>query len=181
MNKPITKRGSYRGRYRPYIFSSIIAAVFYFGGGLNSYAVIASPNEKVQNLYQRCASCHLPNGAGIPQAFPPLVSHVDKFFDTQIGRDYLIQITIRGMRGKIEVNGATYRGVMPAIIAGADDASIAALLNELVVRFGTDAQREQLPLFDKGQVSRVKQAQPKKHKEVLAMREAALQAARESE
>jgi len=181
MNRPITKRGSYRGTYRPYIFSFLIAVVCYFGGGLNSHAVIASPNETVQSLYQRCASCHLPNGAGIPQAFPPLVAHIDRFFDTQIGRDYLIQITIRGMRGKIEVNGATYRGVMPAIIARADDANIAALLNELVERFGTDAQRKQLPLFDKKQVSRVKQAQPKKHKEVLAMREAALQAARESE
>ena len=185
MNRPIIKRGKYKGRYkgtyRPYMFSFIIAALFYFGGGLNSHAVIASPNETAKNLFQRCASCHLPNGAGIPQAFPPLVGHLEKFLATKIGRDYLIQITIGGMRGKIEVNGTTYRGVMPAIIAGADDASIAALLNDLVRRFGTDAQRKQLPLFDKNDVSRIKQAQPKKHKEVLAMREAALQAARESE
>ncbi|MDD9798239.1 MAG: hypothetical protein OXT03_03935, partial [Alphaproteobacteria bacterium] len=109
------------------------------------------------------------------------VGHLEKFLATKIGRDYLIQITIGGMRGKIEVNGVTYRGVMPAIIAGADDANIAALLNDLVRRFGTDAQRKQLPLFDKNDVSRIKKMQPRKHKEVLAMREAALQAARESE
>ena len=56
-------------------------------------------------------ACHQPNGGGITGAFPPLA-----------GSDYLlsnpsraIDILLKGLSGKITVNGKEYDGVMPAV------------------------------------------------------------------
>jgi nitrite reductase (NO-forming) len=60
---------------------------------------------------QNCQACHQQGGQGIPGVFPPLA-----------GSDYLlskpersINILIKGLSGKITVNGVKYNGVMPAV------------------------------------------------------------------
>lgn len=71
---------------------------------------------------QNCAACHQPNGQGIPAAFPPLAK-----------ADYLMKdkkraigVLLHGLEGKIEVNGAPYNSVMPAL--GLSDEDVANVL-----------------------------------------------------
>lgn len=79
-------------------------------------------------LYQRCAACHLPNGAGVPGAFPALAGRVNVAAANEAGRDYLVMVVAAGVMGEIYVDGSRLRGVMPAQ-AGMSDADIAAVLN----------------------------------------------------
>lgn len=75
----------------------------------------------------RCASCHQPDGRGVPGAFPPLV-----------GTDYVTdnpavtaRILLQGMQGPITVAGKPYSGVMPAWGDQLNDAEIAAVITYL--------------------------------------------------
>lgn len=79
-------------------------------------------------VYQRCAACHLPNGQGVPGAFPALAGRVSGAAAKDEGRDYLVMAVVTGLMGEIEVEGKTIRGVMPAQ-AGLADADVAAVLN----------------------------------------------------
>lgn len=81
-------------------------------------------------LYKRCAACHLPSGAGVPGAFPPLQSNFLLLAGKTEGRRYLALALIKGIAGPLTVDGKVYRGAMPAQ-SMLDDASIAAVLNHL--------------------------------------------------
>jgi len=70
-----------------------------------------------------CFSCHLPNGKGVANVYPPLA-----------GSDYLknnqpesIKAIKYGLSGKIEVNGKTYVGVMSPM--GLENDEIADVMN----------------------------------------------------
>ncbi|MFZ5615700.1 MAG: c-type cytochrome [Pseudomonadota bacterium] len=82
-------------------------------------------------IFQRCAACHLPNGQGVPGAFPPLAGRLGEAASTGAGRDYLVMTVAKGVMGEIEIEGRKIRGVMPAQ-AGLTDADIAAVLNYAV-------------------------------------------------
>lgn len=79
-------------------------------------------------IYQRCAACHLPNGAGVPGAFPALAGRVNDVAQREAGRDYLVMAVAAGIMGEIDIDGARIRGFMPAQ-TGLTDAEIAAVLN----------------------------------------------------
>lgn len=79
--------------------------------------------------YQRCAACHLPTGAGVPAAFPPLGADFRALAVTPAGREYLALVVIKGLMGPLTVEGKTYMGVMPA--QPLDDAGVAAVLNHV--------------------------------------------------
>ena len=77
----------------------------------------ASGNKDDQIQYGRevynqvCAACHQPEGGGIAGVFPPLAES-----------DYLnadpvraVRSVVKGLSGKISVNGVEYNGVMPAM------------------------------------------------------------------
>lgn len=81
--------------------------------------------------YKRCAACHLPTGAGVPGAFPPLKANVRDLAQSPDGRRYLALAVLKGVSGPLSVEGKTYRGVMPAQ-GDLDDASIAAVLTHVV-------------------------------------------------
>lgn len=74
-------------------------------------AVEIDPIAAGQRLYaQVCVTCHQPTGQGLPPAFPPLVGS-----DWVTGdEERVIKILIHGLQGPIDVNGATYNGIMPA-------------------------------------------------------------------
>ncbi len=55
-----------------------------------------------------CMQCHLPDGKGVPRAFPPL----DKSDYLLNKRAESIKAIKFGVSGKIVVNGVTYNGVM---------------------------------------------------------------------
>ncbi len=77
-----------------------------------------------------CAACHLPTGAGVPGAFPPIRASVPAFAQSAGGRKYLVLAIARGLSGPITVEGRRYAGVMPA--QSLSDAQIAAALNRLL-------------------------------------------------
>ena len=83
-------------------------------------------------LYQRCAACHLADGAGVPGVYPPLAGRLGPLASTEVGRRYLITVVAHGLAGTIEVQGQTYRNVMPAQGAALDAGGIAAVLNHVL-------------------------------------------------
>lgn len=83
-------------------------------------------------LYKRCAACHLPTGAGLPGAFPPLGADFRTLSAGSSGRRYLILAVIKGVAGPITVEGKPYGGVMPAQSA-LDDAAVASVLNHVAM------------------------------------------------
>lgn len=91
----------------------------------------SSAAEHGAKIYQRCAACHLPNGNGIPGAFPALAGRAADAAALDAGRDYLVMTVVAGVMGEIEVDGKKIRGVMPAQ-AGLTDADIAAVLNHTI-------------------------------------------------
>ncbi|WP_086477322.1 c-type cytochrome [Arenibacter amylolyticus] len=77
-----------------------------------------------------CVTCHLPNGEGVENTFPPLAK-----------ADYLLknrEESIRGVKfgqqGEIVVNGVTYNNTMPAM--GLDDEEIADVMNYILNSWG---------------------------------------------
>lgn len=70
-----------------------------------------------------CAVCHLPNGKGVPKAFPPLTDS-DYLRENQ---NESIKAVKYGMSSKIIVNGTTYRNTMPPL--GLSDDEVADVMN----------------------------------------------------
>ncbi|MBO6575776.1 MAG: c-type cytochrome [Rhodothermales bacterium] len=78
-----------------------------------------------------CAACHAADGLGVNEAFPPLkdspwVSLPDSL---------LIRLTLRGLRGPIQVNGREYNNMMPPH-AFLTDEQLAAVLTFVRTEFG---------------------------------------------
>jgi quinoprotein glucose dehydrogenase len=97
--------------------------------------------ETGKSLYDKagsCITCHQATGAGIPGAFPPLTES-----DWVSGPiENLIRIQLHGLQGEIQVNGATYNGMMPAVpdaIFPQTDENIAAVLTYVRNSFGNSA------------------------------------------
>lgn len=101
-------------------------------------AAQSAPADHGAKIYQRCAACHLPNGQGVPGAFPTLAGRVDKAALNDAGRDYLVMTIAAGLMGEIDVDSRKIRGFMPAQ-AGLTDADIAAVLNYAITLKGADA------------------------------------------
>lgn len=95
-------------------------------------AMLAAPAVAADgpSLFKRCAACHLPNGAGIPGAYPPLQADFRALSAKPGGRRYLILAVVKGLAGPITVDGKTFRGVMPAQ-GGMDDLAVATVLNHV--------------------------------------------------
>ena len=78
-----------------------------------------------------CLVCHQANGSGVPGMFPPLGK------GSWAGRDpkELVLIITKGLSGKIEVNGQTYKSAMPPQ-AYLTDKEIADILTYIRSDFG---------------------------------------------
>lgn len=93
-----------------------------------------------RRLYtQVCATCHQPNGQGVPGAFPPLAGT-----DWVTGdADRLIRILLHGLQGPIEVKGNSYNGIMPAFGLGSpynwNDQRISHVLTYIRAEWGNAA------------------------------------------
>lgn len=69
-----------------------------------------------------CAACHMPNGQGMPSAFPPLAN--SDYLNADVDR--AIDVVFHGLQGEITVNGETYNSVMPTL--GLNDEDVANVL-----------------------------------------------------
>ncbi|MEO8159776.1 MAG: copper-containing nitrite reductase [Arenimonas sp.] len=83
-----------------------------------------------------CATCHQPDGKGLPGVFPPLA-----------GSDYLakepkkgVGIVLHGLNGKVTVNGQEYDSIMPPMTQLNDDA-VANILTYVHNSWGNDGKR----------------------------------------
>lgn len=114
---------------------------------------ISAANEG-EELYQRCAVCHLPDGAGIPGFFPPLKNRLDAIATTKPGRAYIAMTIIGGLIGIIEIDGTSYSGAMPA--QDLSDAEIAHVLNYIVSSLGTGTS-EGWQAFSEAEVAVIRQ------------------------
>jgi mono/diheme cytochrome c family protein len=95
-----------------------------------SVAMQAETQPKAKNevsgpavFTSRCATCHQPNGQGVPGAFPPLTGSPYVLGEPEI----LVRIILHGLQGPLEVEGQQYNGVMPAWASQLKDAEIAAV------------------------------------------------------
>jgi ubiquinol-cytochrome c reductase cytochrome b subunit len=69
----------------------------------------ASAPDGAKVYSTNCSSCHGAQAQGMPGAIPPLANNPDVTGDPH----KLIGIVLNGLNGKIQVNGASYNGVMP--------------------------------------------------------------------
>jgi mono/diheme cytochrome c family protein len=100
-----------------YIISCILATVFLSCAG--------STYKQGAALYEtHCANCHMPDGTGLEGLIPPLKD--SDYYRNNI--DEVSCIMVKGMKGKIVVNGKTYDTEMEGI-PQLTDTEIANILN----------------------------------------------------
>lgn len=89
------------------------------------------PGKEVYTKY--CLTCHQADGSGVPNMHPPLTpgSWVDK------EPAELIAIMMKGLTGKIEVDGEVYKNFMPSH-AQLTDEEIADVLSYIRSSFGNN-------------------------------------------
>ncbi len=82
-----------------------------------------------------CASCHQPNGEGVPGLYPPL-----KNSEWVInGENRVIAILLHGIIGPMQVDGKAYNGAMPAQGALKNNKSIAQIASYIRNEWGNTA------------------------------------------
>lgn len=89
-------------------------------------------DEAGKAAYAPCAACHLPDGVGIPGAFPPIQNRAAEIAALAGGREYLVTVVSYGLMGTIEINGAQYFGVMAGNVGTMSAKDIADVLNYIV-------------------------------------------------
>lgn len=82
---------------------------------------------------QYCLDCHQSDGSGVPGMHPPLTA------GSWVGKDSkeLIAIMMKGLSGKIEVNGEVYKNFMPSH-AQLTDEQLADVLSYVRSSFGNN-------------------------------------------
>ena len=119
------------------LLSIYCIGVFSFLGYMQQEKPLKQSILDGEEIYQDfCLQCHLDNGKGVENAFPPLAKS-----------DYLqnnIEATIRGikygLRGEIIVNGNTYNGVM--VNQGLDEEEVADVMNYILNSWGNKAENQ---------------------------------------
>ena len=140
--------------YSKYAFPCVaIALLICLASPLRAESGEAHPGEKT---YKRCASCHLNDGAGVPGAYPPLAQNVTDLASTERGREYLVYVSLKGVSGKLEIDGQTYRGIMSTVTSGLDDQQISDLLNFLITDVVSSEAGVNLELFSSEEVKRIR-------------------------
>jgi mono/diheme cytochrome c family protein len=82
---------------------------------------------------QYCLTCHQADGSGVPGMHPPLSA------GSWVGKDSkeLIAIMMKGLSGKLEVNGEVYKNFMPSH-AQLTDEQLADVLSYVRSNFGNN-------------------------------------------
>ena len=118
-----------------YLLSVYCIGVFSFLSYMQQEKPLKQSVLDGEEIYQDfCLQCHLDNGKGVENAFPPLAKS-----------DYLqnnIEASIRGikygLRGEITVNGKIYNGVM--VNQGLDEEEVADVMNYILNSWGNKAR-----------------------------------------
>jgi mono/diheme cytochrome c family protein len=116
---------------------SLSCILFSFTEKEQNYQIIKQDSKLIQSIKRgkevyldMCVTCHLPNGNGVPKVYPPLANS-----------DYLlkkptqsIRVIKYGAKGKMEVNGITYRGIMAPL--GLENDEVADVMNYISNSWG---------------------------------------------
>ena len=95
----------------------------------------APPADTPESLYTtNCGACHQAEGEGMPGLFPALAASEWVVEDPETP----IRVLICGIQGDIDVGGASFSGVMPAL-ANLTDAQIAMIVTHIRTSWGNDA------------------------------------------
>ncbi|MEY3774847.1 MAG: Cytochrome c-552 precursor [Verrucomicrobiota bacterium] len=95
------------------------------------------PPHPGKNAYIRtCAGCHMVDGRGLPNLFPPLT---DSPTVQAADPTALILIALHGLEGPVEVNGQFFDGVMPAQGNFLSDRELAAVVSYIRQEWGHGA------------------------------------------
>ncbi|MEO7199122.1 MAG: cytochrome D1 domain-containing protein, partial [Dokdonella sp.] len=90
----------------------------------------SSPGAKA--YLDNCAACHQPDGKGLTNAFPPLAG---SDFVANNTKEHLAEIVLKGISGKLVVNGVEYNNVMPAM-SHLSDKDVAEVLTYVLSSWG---------------------------------------------
>jgi mono/diheme cytochrome c family protein len=77
-----------------------------------------------------CALCHQTGAQGLAGQFPRLAGRIAAIATAHAGREYLIEVLLNGMAGRITVDDTPIQGVMPSFRTLSDE-QIAAVLSYL--------------------------------------------------
>jgi mono/diheme cytochrome c family protein len=83
----------------------------------------------------RCAQCHQADAMGADGLAPALAGPLKAYAGSDIGRQYLSQILVSGMAGRVESQGRVIVGMMPRFADDLNDADMAAVLNYVLAKF----------------------------------------------
>lgn len=100
---------------------------FLSGIGLALFVSFTQPGdlkasmERGKVVYQTyCASCHMMEGEGLEAVFPPMAKNPNLAMNEK-----MIQVTLKGMKGELTVNGKTYRTDMaPVLLSDQETADV---------------------------------------------------------
>ncbi len=97
-------------------------------------------------LYEaHCMACHQPDGNGAEGLAPPVAGVLAKRAQSTSGREYLAQVLVSGMIGKITSRGIKYDGAMPATTLS--DEELAAVMGYVLATFNMVSQPMSTELF----------------------------------
>lgn len=154
-----------KGIIKALIMSVFILAVFSACTGTSEKNKVVAVNDTLKTVEQKdivkeqaagpehpgkavfakyCLVCHQADGSGVPGMHPPLTP------GSWVGNDpkELIAIMMKGLSGKIEVNGETYNGFMPSQ-AQLTDEEIADVLSYIRSSFGNNFEAVDVKLVKK--------------------------------
>lgn len=122
---------------------------------LGHACIAADAAEYSAAAYTTCAACHLPDGAGIPGAFPPIRNRAASIEQLDGGREYLAIAVSFGLMGTIDVGGAQYFGVMAGNAGALSAAEIASALNYVLFDLNDDKDSVQARPYSADEVAAI--------------------------
>lgn len=108
------------------------------GAGAAATQTAAAGPASGEQIYQRCATCHMPDGKGMPGTYPPLAGAE---YATAANPAVPIRVVIHGLQGPVTVAGTEYNSIMPAYGTGVEmsDEEVAAVLTYVRSQWGNNA------------------------------------------
>ena len=100
--------------------------------GVTSVAVAKDSNDAAKAYATNCSACHQAEGQGLSGAFPPLAG---SDFIKNSSKEKLVEIVLKGLQGKITVNGVEYNNVMPGM-SHLSDKDVALVLSHVLNSWG---------------------------------------------
>ena len=96
---------------------------------------VQPPRTGAQVYTATCAACHLPDGTGNGETYPPLAG--SEWVTGDEAR--LVRVILHGLTGPIDVEGESYSGVMPPWGPTLKDEEIAAVATYVRTAWGNKA------------------------------------------